>query len=117
MHTSETDSGFNPPKRRMSDHKIEAYTNSSLVKLLTHIITVVGLPLLAWFATGLMQEMKEIKQQMSIYQVDKATTELRMLRSENSHSDIEKRVRAIEQAVLELQLEMRMIKTRQIFAK
>lgn len=89
----------------MSDHKIQAIADSAWLKVIQYLITGIMIPMFLWFAGNLLTEVKDIKTQLGSYQVDRATTQLRLLEMERYKTDTERQLRDITLAIQRLQIE------------
>lgn len=95
------------PKRRTSDIKIQAIADSAVLKVLSYVVTALLIPFGGWFCSSLLDEVKDIKRQLGVYQVDKATVDLRLLALEKYRAEAEQRGRLTSEDVLRLQLEQK----------
>lgn len=94
------------PRRRMSDHKLDALANSAVLKLAQSFVTVIVIPLAAWVGLTVLDRLSTIEKTIQAGQITSATMELRMKAQEDRWSEVKPAERLIV-----LEHEMRGMKT------
>ncbi len=93
------------PRRRMSDHKLEALANSAVLKLVQSFVTVIVIPLAAWVGLTVLDRLNTIEKTIQAGQITNATMELRVKALEDQSTQL----KAAERLIL-IETELRVSK-------
>lgn len=76
--SAEAESQYPKPRRRMSDHKIDALANSAVFKIAQGFVTLIILPLIGWVGATVLDRLNSIEKSIQAAQITSATMELRV---------------------------------------
>lgn len=99
----------NERHRRHADTKIGELADSSLLKLLQYLVTMIALPIITWAITNTAARLGEIEAAMHKINTINATYELRMRNMEQLSMERTAIISQLSNRVLVLEQEMRVI--------
>jgi hypothetical protein len=91
---------YRPPRRRMSDHRLESLAESAVLKVAQYAVTAIAIPALAWFTNAVLDRLTKIETVINMATTQSATFELRVAALERAGIEREAAIKMLTEQYL-----------------
>lgn len=106
MSFDDTAPGYGEKHRRAGEQRLDNLANSTVLKLLQNLITVVLFPIIAWVGSSMVDKMGKMEESLNTLKSNRDVTEIRMLTLEREKSEMVAKIEALRERVIVLTLQI-----------
>lgn len=106
MSFDDTAPGYPDKHRRSGEQRLDSLANSTVLKVLQSLITVVLFPIIAWVGSSMVDKMGKMEDSLNTLKSNTGVTELRIINLEREKSEMVAKIDALRERVIVLSLQV-----------
>lgn len=106
MNFDDTAPGHLDKHRRSGEQRLDNLANSTVLKVLQSLITVVLFPIITWIGSSMVDKMGKMEDSLNTLKSNRDVTEIRMLTLEREKSEMVAKIDALRERVIVLTLQI-----------